>query len=110
MRLRRLLGLSLVAAVAAACSPSGGEIAQRIRDARSPLIESVNYRPQNILDPQERIDVLLKPGTTEAQADALWCEIVVPADGNGIPVVLWADSGIGDVMATNAICPAGSLG
>lgn len=108
MRLRRLLALSLVAAVAAACSPSGEEIAQRIRDAHSPLIESVNYRPQNILDPQE-IDVLLKPGTTEAQADALWCEIVVPAGGD-IPVVLWADSGIGDMMATNAICPAGSRG
>ena len=107
MRLRRLLALSLVADVAAACSPSGEEIAQRIRDAHSPLIANLIYRPQNFLDPAE-IDIFLEPGTEEAQADALWCEVVVPSGGDRGWVVLWTDND--EMMAANATCPAPSSG
>ncbi len=104
------LGLGLVLAVASVCScaPSPGEaVAASIRQSNSPAIGKVVFRAQNMLDPEE-IDVWLAPGVSEAEAERLWCEVIVPRGGSQYGehvVVVWNATGM-DMMATNPTCPA----
>jgi hypothetical protein len=107
----RVLEFVLIAGVAAGCGVVAGQtpaekVATRIRDAASPLVSKVVYRPATFLD-EPRVDVSLRPGATESQAEALWCEIVVPAGGNQDPeetgTVVWNDSGT-EMMALDAVC------
>jgi hypothetical protein len=104
------LGLGLVLAVGSvsSCAPSPGEaLAASIRQSNSPAIGKVVFRAQNMLDPEE-IDVWLAPGVSEAEAERLWCEVIVPRGGSQYGdhvVVVWNDTGM-DMMATNPTCPA----
>ena len=59
----------------------GRALAARLRAAGSPLIESVEFQPQRLIDPPE-VHVIVRPGVTEDQAAALWCDVVVPAGGS----------------------------
>jgi hypothetical protein len=67
----------------------------------------VIYEPANFLDPPQVI-VYLRWGVTEAQAEDLWCRVVVPAGGSAIEgdrgVTLWNDLGTME-MATGTACP-----
>jgi hypothetical protein len=79
--------LGLTASLVAGCSfrPAEGgpsqAVADAIRASGSNLIDNVYYEPANILDPSV-IRVYLKTGTTDAEADALWCAVVIPAAGS----------------------------
>jgi hypothetical protein len=104
---RLLVASALVAVATGACSPSPGQaVAERIQAAGSPLVGKVVFRPANFLDPPET-DVWLKPGVSEADAEVLWCEVVVPAGGaaeeGDVGVVIWNDAGT-QMMATGATC------
>jgi hypothetical protein len=73
--------LILGTVVAAGCAPAAGEvIAARIHAAQSPIVREVDYQPANMLDPAE-VDVWLRPEATEAQANTLWCDVIVLAGG-----------------------------
>lgn len=103
---RALLAL-LVGLLAAGCAPAPGEqIANRIRAAGSPVVREVIFRPANLLDPAS-IDVWLIPGAPEAQAEAVWCEVIAPAGGSaydeGGGVAVWNDSGT-ELMAVDPVC------
>jgi hypothetical protein len=103
---RLLVAGVLVTVATGACSPSPGQaVAERIRAAGSPLVGKVVFRPADLLDPTET-DVWLKPGVSEADAELLWCQVVVPAGGaeaGDIGVVIWNDAGT-QMMATSVIC------
>jgi hypothetical protein len=106
-----LMGVLLAALFAAACAPSPGEqVAARIRAAGSSLIRDVTFRAPNMVDPAS-VDVWLRPGATEAQADALWCEVIAPAGGSAFEgdteVVVWNDQGT-EPMALSPSCPVQS--
>jgi hypothetical protein len=101
------LGLVLIAGAACSCaSPAGEAVAASIRQSNAPAIGKVVFRAQNMLDPEE-IDVWLAPGVSEADAERLWCEVIVPAGGSqegDHVVVVWNDTGTA-MMATNPTCP-----
>jgi hypothetical protein len=59
----------------------GRQLADRIRAANSPLVQHVGFQSQTIIDPPE-VHVIVKHGVTEAQAEGLWCDVVVPAGGS----------------------------
>jgi hypothetical protein len=97
----RLVAIVLLAALAGGCGIVGAgtpaeQVAVRIRAADSALVGRVVFRPANMFD-DPRIDVWLRPGATESQAEALWCDIVVPAGGSSsnaeTGTVIWNDSG-----------------
>jgi hypothetical protein len=103
------MGLILAAGSASSCTSSaGGEaVAARIRQSNAPAIGKVVFRRQSMIDPEE-IDVWLAPGVSEADAERLWCEVIVPAGGSlGVEhvVVVWNDTGTA-LMAMNPSCPA----
>lgn len=89
-------------AVGCALAPEG-RVANRIRAAASPVVREVVFRPANFLDPAS-IDVWLIPGATVAQADRLWCEVIVPAGGSAY-VEVWNDSGTELMVSVDPICP-----
>jgi hypothetical protein len=86
----------------------GRALAMRLQAANSPLVREIVFRPQTFIDPPE-VDVWLRPGATEAQASALWCEVIAPAGGSpfegDLGVVVWNDAGT-EMMAVNPPCPA----
>jgi hypothetical protein len=85
--------LILGSVVAAGCAPAPEEaIAAKIEAANSPLVREVDYQPANMLDPAE-IDVWLRSDATEAQANAFWCDVVLPAGGQLQDVALWDSTG-----------------
>jgi hypothetical protein len=59
----------------------GEALAERIRAANSPLIQTVEFRPLTMIDPPE-VHVIVVPSVTEDQADRLWCDVVAPAGGS----------------------------
>jgi hypothetical protein len=67
------------------------EVASRIRAEASPIVREVVYRDANFLDPAV-VDVYLRAGTSRAQADALWCDVIAPGGGSFV-VALWTDEG-----------------
>jgi hypothetical protein len=100
------LGLLTAVLAVGACAPSPGEaVAGRIRDSDSPEIGKVVFRPQNWIDP-EQIDVFLAPAVSEAEAERLWCDMIVPAggseDGENV-VIVWNATGT-SLMATDPAC------
>ena len=62
------------------------DVADRIRAAKSPRVVEVLYQGANpIVGAQERIRILLQDDTNEAEGNAFWCTVVVPAGGGGLP-------------------------
>ena len=103
----RMWLLVLLACGAAGCSPAPGQqVAERIRASGSSLVLDVRYRTENILDPAEVL-VFLRPGTTEQEAEAFWCEIVVPVGGTHeegpTGVTLWNSNGT-QALAADSTC------
>jgi hypothetical protein len=92
--------------VVAGCATPEQDVANRIRAAGSPIVRSVVYRPQNILDPAEVVIDLVQ-GTTQDQAQQLWCEVVAPAGGGDVRISLWIDGRFFPVTV-DEICPAAS--
>ena len=80
-RLSKLLAvIGLVTVTAAGCLGPGQGIADRIRAADSPLIQEVKLTPPNPLGGNgEHLYIYVVPETTQAQALALWCDVVLPA-------------------------------
>ncbi len=114
---RRLLELaalsSAVALAAAACAPEPGEeIAAAIKQNGSPIVRDVVYKHGNLLDPPE-ILVYLQAGTTQVQADAFWCSVVVSAGGEAESgpraVTLWSDGG-DEMLSAPSECGEGAAG
>jgi hypothetical protein len=61
------------------------DVADRIRAAKSPRVVEVLYQGANpIVGAQERIRILLQHDTTEAEGNAFWCTVVIPAGGGGL--------------------------
>ena len=86
----------------------GRALASRLEAAGSPIVRDVIFRPATMIDPPE-VDVWLRPGVSEAQAVALWCQTIAPAGGSpfegDLGVVVWNDAGT-QMMAVNPQCPA----
>lgn len=86
----------------------GRALASRLEAAGSPIVRDVVFRPKTMIDPPE-VDVWLRPGVTEEQAVALWCQIIAPAGGSpfegDLGAVMWNDAGT-EMMAVNPQCPA----
>jgi hypothetical protein len=60
----------------------GPGVADRIRDAHSPLVTKVIYRDPNPWEGQSgEVWVYLGHDTTQAEVNAFWCDVVVPAGG-----------------------------
>lgn len=58
-------------------------IADRIRNAHSPVVSTVIYRDPNLWGgPAGEVWVYLGHDTTQAEVDAFWCDVVVPAGGS----------------------------
>jgi hypothetical protein len=94
--------LLLVTAVVGGCqSDPAAAVATRIRAAGSPVVRDVVLRSANYLDPAG-VDVWLRAGATEAEADALWCDVIEPTGGSNL-VAVWNDMGT-EMMAVNAEC------
>jgi hypothetical protein len=64
----------------------GVGIADRIRNARSSVVVEVVFQEPNLFwgDPGE-ILIDLRHDTTQAQLNAFWCDVVVPAGGWELP-------------------------
>ena len=103
-------GLLVLAVVSVLQSPWSNEpgraLADRLRSAGSPLIESVEFHPQTIIDPP-LVDVIVRPGVTEGEAAVLWCDVVVPAGGSKYEGDVGADILDSDEnwLAGDADCP-----
>jgi hypothetical protein len=106
MRRRASFGILAAALVCGlllvrACGPTHGEqVAQRIEDARAGWIAKVVYVPRNRLD-REEVDVYMSPGAKEREAEALWCHVVVPADGEDVVVIF--DAGGQEMSAASSV-------
>lgn len=102
----RMAGLLAAVLPLLACAPSPGEaVAARIRASNAPAIGKVVFRPTSGIDPEET-DVWLAPGTSEADADRLWCDVIVPAGGShggDNVVVVWNATGT-SLMAKDPSC------
>lgn len=93
-----------------AASP-GEAVAARIRASNAPEIGRVVFRAKNYIDPEET-DVWLVPGATEADADRVWCDVIVPAGGSqggDNVVVVWNATGT-SLMAIGPACQPGTSG
>jgi hypothetical protein len=106
------LALSLafcIAVIATGCATKAGQaVANRIEDAKSPVVRAVFFHDDYLDGPE--VVVYLRPGTTESEADRLWCEVVVPAGGSdtGVTAVtVWDDTG-SVWMARGVACPTSS--
>jgi hypothetical protein len=106
----RVFLVGSIALTGMACSPEpGAQVAERIRASGSTLVYKVDYRPRNILD-QPLVHVFLRDGTTLAEADRFWCEVVEPAGGShfydeGTAVAILNESGTLE-MAIDTTCGA----
>ncbi len=94
----RAIPIAVAASLVAGCvAGHGNEIADQIRAAHSPIVEEVVLSPINPFEGKDYDDVTvyLVAGTTDAQVQALWCDVVVPARperlGKG---ELWFDIGV----------------
>ena len=112
-----VIGATLVTAVAGCVGGfkdydqrGGPAIADRIRAANSPLVESVTYVPGDFMD-AATIDIRLGSGVSPAEAKALICEVARPAVEAGDPpeglgVSAW-DQGLTRIVAHDLDpCPA----
>jgi hypothetical protein len=71
----------VVGLVALRASIPGFGVADRIGDARSPLVRDASYHVA-IFGGGGWLNVDLVPGVTKAQAHEVWCDVVVPAMGD----------------------------
>jgi hypothetical protein len=86
----RKAAVTCAAALVAGCaSGHGAEIADHVRAANSPIVEAVTVSPINPWGGKHSDDiyVYLSAKVTDAEVQALWCDVVVPARperlGNG---------------------------
>jgi hypothetical protein len=98
---------TLLVLVSACGADPGAQVAERIQNVDSPLVVSVEYRSANVLDDPVVI-VILREGTTETEAEAFWCNVVVPAggtaDGGPSTVSLYSFDGA-EALAVDVACP-----
>ena len=95
--------LLLVAVGAVGCSQAAGaQVATSIRYSGSADLVDVQYVPDNFLD-RAVVNVTLRSGTTQQEAQAFWCGVVVPAGGAEL-VVMW-DGRDGGPFSVDATCP-----
>jgi hypothetical protein len=81
--------LGVVSLLAAGCGPSPGQgIADRIRAANSAIVREVELSPANGWQGgvDDAVYVFLTDEATDAQALDLWCDVVIPAGANRLPV------------------------
>lgn len=78
---RSMVAVSALALALAGCystsTPGLERAGERVRQAESPLIVSVEYQQGDSLGPEE-LTVRLVPTATEADRAAVWCEIIMP--------------------------------
>jgi len=105
----RLLVISMIISSVVACQP-GASVRDRIMAARSPLVDGAYSSEAGMLG-GANVTVALLPTTSVADAEAFWCDVVVPAggthDGSGVKVTLYiqgGSAGFGPV-AEDATCP-----
>ena len=71
----------------------GVGVADRVRAADSPLVTEVQYLDPNWFTGKPgEVRIYLEHDATQAEVNAFWCDVVVPAGGEAMPeryLVLW---------------------
>jgi hypothetical protein len=84
--------------LASGCLPGPGQgIVDRINAANSPIVNEVILLPANPFEGQgDEVQVFILKDATDADALALWCDVIVPAGAAQLPagtvVVYWGDN------------------
>ena len=109
----------LVAGCGLAPGP-GAVIAERIRAANSPIVREVVFSPHDwVAGNPEEITVYLVREVTDAQAQDLWCNVMIPAGAEqllpdriqlrkGGEVVEGGARLLGDKVVPSSVCPGDS--
>lgn len=104
---RSMVAVSALALALAGCystsTPGLERAGERVRQAESPLIVSVEYQQGDSLDPEE-LTVRLVPTATEADRAAVWCEVIMPL-GAASRNTYVRGSGVADDFIPPAECP-----
>ena len=105
----RLVGSGLIVLLLVGCRP-GASVRERIMAAGSPFVgDSYSYESGPLGGPN--VTVALRPTTTVADAEAFWCDVVVPAggshDASRVKVTLYIQGGSAGSgpVAEDATCP-----
>lgn len=120
-RFQRLAALAVVALMLVGCgfSHPGSGIADRIRNANSPIVREVALLPAAFSQADfDQIQVYIVDEATDAQALDLWCTVVVPAGISQLPAravmfrkggALAPEGGRADsklILTDPVVCPA----
>ena len=104
----RAVALAVALQVLLGCtSQPGAQVAAKIADARSSTVGRVTF-VDNWLD-RPQVTIWLRYGATEAEAERLWCDVIVPAGGSHEgPTYVEVLNSTGFVgMAVDTSCPDG---
>lgn len=104
-----LLVVALTLAVACVFPDRGTRIANELRDYGHPLIAVVEYNADDDSS-GPLLTVLLRPGATQAEAETLTCEVIVPANRRGSPPETFVfdvldSTGLGLLASEATACP-----
>jgi hypothetical protein len=102
--------LALVGILAAGCAGPAQGIADRIRAANSPIVREVHISPANPFGGKpDEVKVYIDPKATEADALALWCDVMLPAGATDMPagtIDVWrGQPGTGQRALHDPVCP-----
>jgi hypothetical protein len=102
--------LVLVSLLAARCAGPAQGIADRIRAANSPIVREVQISPANPFGGKpDEVKVYIYAEATEADALALWCDVMLPAGAADMPagtIDVWrGQPGTGQRALRDPTCP-----
>jgi hypothetical protein len=101
--------IAVVAGVVIANVQQGQAVANRIEASGSSLIASVSFVRSNPFEGSpDEIHVALVQGTTVAQAEAFWCEIVIPAGHDPVRARVSISIVDGRPPGSKLTCPTGT--
>ena len=101
--------IAIVGGVLVANVQQGQAVANRIEASGSSLIASVRFVRSNPFEGSpDEIYVELIPGTTVAQAEAFWCEIVIPAGHDPVRARVSISIVDGRTLGSLLTCPPGT--
>jgi hypothetical protein len=110
LRLRLNPAVVLAGLLIAGCAGPALGIADRIRAANSPIVREVHISPANPFGGKpDEVKVYVVDDATEADALALWCEIIVPAGAADMApgtIDVWrGEPGTGQRILHDPSCP-----
>jgi hypothetical protein len=100
----------IVSLLVAGCVTPGQGIVDRIRAANSPIVREIVLTPPNPFGGKgDEIHIYVVDEATEAEALALWCDVVLPAGAAQLPFmavrVYWGERSTPTDALDNPICP-----